>query len=510
MNQKSYRRVPARQIDVHTDNINVVKDLSRRQFVALFSVTAAALLMEGCGGGGGNGGPAATPSLTIAARGTVNIPGISGKATKIISAYADNPAAVSGGQFGVNVSSQVVHVILATDANNTVSGMSISVPIGGAEQTIIVDASSTAIALIFLTPGIVTEKPDEARSRLQKIANLSQYGAFRDALASAMANSALPTAVAVPGVQTAYATCVKSYIEANRSVHRRGRLITTDNSGRDDSTLNFTLGDVSSPAQVLLTISNADLRVLQVYRKDFPTSGALPTIQRLDDLTGAEGASLGSLISGQIGDPTTKTIALNMGGSGAYRVEFFFRGMGTTSNLTIASDMRNAFVGTEAVNSATIKTILWNFVVPLLNFVLGFTYAPSDDVKPWIDAISILLSDAGMADALNDFYTKLTQGANAIEMSSAAVAVAEAAFGALQTADILKEILTAAFMKAGWNGVLLFGKVALADAAVTAVGAVYAGLGGGQLIGFITELMDWHSINISAVTASGTGTVVIS
>ncbi len=350
---------------------NKVRPLRRRDFLQTFLcggiAAAASQGLIGCGGGGStsggkggnaNNGSTASKGSVLTVSGTVSVPGVLSAGTQVLSAYSGIPADGSSGKFSITVSSAVCHVIILVDGSGTIRGMAVSAPSLSLTTQISIDLTSTAISVLFLTPGITAVNPKDAQSRIQTISSLPQFSAFRDALNTALAQGSLAVAVAVPTVRSAYAACVSSFLGGSRQVARSSREITADNTANNDRTIGFALGDVSTPSTVALTISNADLRVIEVYRKDLQQSGANSVITRFGDIAGAEGISIGGILTDRTGTPSTVQLSLNMSITGAYRSEFYFRSWGiSTPGQIIPPDVRAAFIGTDAVNSATISTI---------------------------------------------------------------------------------------------------------------------------------------------------------
>jgi hypothetical protein len=227
----------------------------RRDFLfwlarAVALTAGAAGTAAGCGGSGGGsgGGNASTPSLSALTTPTpvptpiatpipttpplsgvpvqVSLAEIGGGDLTIPSLYQGQIAVGSGGIAALTQSTVGAQLHLVTDPLGKLRAAAITVPslFGTAAPAIVFDARTTALALIFLTPGILTVDPTEAAKRLAQIATLSDFSALVTFLGQNLPLTALgdlATGTTLPNLMSG---CIGQYFLSSpgtRAVSRR-------------------------------------------------------------------------------------------------------------------------------------------------------------------------------------------------------------------------------------------------------------------------------------------------
>ncbi|HQK91864.1 MAG TPA: hypothetical protein PLD23_00050 [Armatimonadota bacterium] len=138
------------------------------------------------GNGGNNGGdPTAThfaddPNApeVVTVTGYVDRTAIGGEGLTVLSAYQQSAALSATGSFRTQVSGEGPQLLFALDQNRTLRGLAVTVSAtAGASSRAApqFDADSTAMGLLFLTPGILDTDPEGAA---KVIAELKGYGTF--------------------------------------------------------------------------------------------------------------------------------------------------------------------------------------------------------------------------------------------------------------------------------------------------------------------------------------------
>ena len=120
--------------------------VNRRAYLQSLSAAAIGTWLAGCGGGG-----AAPAAQVEGVTGSLNVSQIGGSQLKVFSVF-DGLAEVVNGSFTTKVSEDMLQTLLVSDGNEKLRAMTIHI----SGKPLEVDASSTAVAIVFLTPGIST------------------------------------------------------------------------------------------------------------------------------------------------------------------------------------------------------------------------------------------------------------------------------------------------------------------------------------------------------------------
>lgn len=137
--------------------------LRRRDFLRTLASGAMLLaggnMLAGCGGGGGSVG-----GRTTTVTGTVNMSQIGGSGLAIQTAIEANAPVSAQGTFSTQTSASASHLIFVTDGASKVRAVGIANPLTA--QTMPLDATSTALVLVMITPGILTFDPTQTNQRI--------------------------------------------------------------------------------------------------------------------------------------------------------------------------------------------------------------------------------------------------------------------------------------------------------------------------------------------------------
>lgn len=150
------------------------RDFLRVIGLSLFTLVSGDLL-SGCGGGDSSPGNNTNSTIqTQAVQGTVNRSEIGGNGLSILSPYQAQATVEQNGSFRSLASREATQLLAAVDNAGKLRGLGISFP---ASPTLVTfDATSTALALVMLSPGILTLDPAKSAERIQQIKGLSAFG----------------------------------------------------------------------------------------------------------------------------------------------------------------------------------------------------------------------------------------------------------------------------------------------------------------------------------------------
>ncbi len=137
-------------------------------------------LLGGCSGGGSGGGGSSAPAATTAqANSSVNQGVIGGTGLSVLSAQQATSSAVQNGTFTTTVSTQGPQLLFVHDSDGKIRGLTISLPSGQAVPSIMAaDATSTALALLFLSPGVTTSNNAQAQQIFAALQQMTSFAPF--------------------------------------------------------------------------------------------------------------------------------------------------------------------------------------------------------------------------------------------------------------------------------------------------------------------------------------------
>lgn len=345
----------------YTDSQEFPIDLfTRRDVIAMLASALAIMSAPGCGGGGGGQSP---PTRDFAALLTQDEVG--GAGLRLLASPSGFTAVQSGRIITAQVAADAAQVVAIADAADKIRALAVTVPGDTAGAQPAVGAASTADALVFITPGVLSTDPGEARLRLQQIRALPSHGKLAEALRTRLPASPLADVVRVAAVADLVSACVSEWTTANG---RARRLI---HIGQPDYKGDFGVKErsFSDPSAAKLDLTNAGWRCVNVVRRDTRIGVERPLVHVADGLTtmgGAKPASWGGLF--HTGEPTSITNSIDMGpSSGASMAEYWVFGPGWAS----ATDTPNGSIANLNLVDAWGISIVWYVTFPLIDVVLG-------------------------------------------------------------------------------------------------------------------------------------------
>lgn len=290
----------------------------------------------------------------------------------------DTPVNGSGG-FSTTVSSQGAHLLAVTDNGGQLRALGLSMPgaAGAAALAVpphlaaranaapMLDATSTAIALIFLTPGIVATAPSAAATRITQIQGLNSFAPLVAYLSSNLASSSLPSLIQAGTLTTLAYPCVQEWQNTYNSTSQTGQARPHASGGKS-----FTAAFGAGPANATpVSFSNGEFRYVNVVRRSVNAADAdLVSPQQIyTALPGASGPDIASLLTLSIAKPDDdgKDVAdLTIPNLSA--VEYWVRGPGVGSTANLPSSVAAISDGT----AIGVSVLLYLFL-PLLDAVLS-------------------------------------------------------------------------------------------------------------------------------------------
>ncbi len=316
--------------------------------VMLIAVLALTPLLGplGCAssGPGDNGGDDAEESVfgkvtPATAAGRVS-PDVGGVGLVVKSALRSEPDPVTGTTFETSVSNVGTQLLFVSDQAGETRGLALSLPEAQvtARQALVVDAESTALGLLFLSPGIAAPDPDLAADR---IAELKTYPAFVDLVAylrenlpvdsleDLLAEGTDPLTELVNDVAMEWVANHPpvSAAEAAARDLREGQFV--EPFGETGGVTGACLEKEDTWPTVQTRLSNSGWRFVDVRRRD--VGGGWHDVAVF--WQGASGLSFGSVYTGTITTPSTLDDEIDF--EGLARSEYFIRGPGFARSDTV-------------------------------------------------------------------------------------------------------------------------------------------------------------------------------
>jgi hypothetical protein len=352
---------------------------NRRVYLQGLSAAAITTWLAGCGGSGsgGSGGGAAGPVIAdTKITGSLNASQIGGTQLKVFSVI-DGMVDVVSGSFTTKASEEVAQALLVTDGSQKLRAMFIHV----AGRPMTADATSTALAIVFLTPGLSTLDKETARSRLQAIQAAPGFPAFLQLLQAAMPTQDLPTALAVPAIRAARDVVVGQVLAPieSRVLERAEKAV---NQSQSDGYVVLKKDDTSSAIQLKIQLANEGYRFVKVVRKeDFNGQNqlAVPVLQGSPTgnsiIGGRGGASVATILSlfvgGQLGAPGGATDSIDQSQRKAERLTYYVRGLGNplhASDESFPADVQSLMEAEGSLHLA--MTAFFYFILPVIEPIL--------------------------------------------------------------------------------------------------------------------------------------------
>ena len=177
-------------------------------------VASAMVLLAACSGGGGTTSSSVTTS-TVQAKGTVNSGEIGGANLTVLSAQQETTAPVQGSSYTTTISTSGPQLLFVQDANDVVRGLTFtlnpSASSHGTPTIVPADATSTALGLLLLSPGVTPSDWSLAQPVVTALQSLNSFPAFVAFLQANLPTKALPEIVADPAYGTLLSACLAEW-----------------------------------------------------------------------------------------------------------------------------------------------------------------------------------------------------------------------------------------------------------------------------------------------------------
>ena len=341
-------------------------------------------------------------------------------ATHVFSPLSVAVVGASGGSATV-VSSTLPQLVLAVDSSNTLRGLSIAND--GSASNIRIDATTTAISLVMLAPGVVKTDVVTLAETVRQVRALPCIVDLTQSLRAALVANSLVVAARLPNVLAIRRSCFNESSGAlkkrdTRSASQLFPVVGAETVVPQGSSGRFAVRVVENGLASRVELENGNFSRANVYSREVFSRGAQSSKLEIELMNGATGLSFGSIFTLSAFSPkiANSTAASS---SPATTIEYWFVGGGwRASQSTPPSGI--------SVNPL-IPTLygLWDYGVSGLLELVGVNI-PEGVLKDVIDAAGTGLEAAELVQAMGG-ADQTAQVAAAINTS---VAVANVAIGA--------------------------------------------------------------------------------
>lgn len=333
---------------------------------------------------------------TVPMPGTVNTKEIGGSGLAVFSAYA-NDAPVTSQGFSTTVASHSPQLLVARDNAGGVRGLAISYQ--GA-PTIQIDAESTAIALVFLSPGILTLDSIEAGIRIDEYRFLASCVNLATFLRTNLPTKNLTALRDGQDLPTHLTACINEWL-STQSVQipllaATAQATTTPSSvgatvvptaspkpadaGRVHFIFTNTPGD---PTNTQVKVQNFGWRYTRLYKVAYDLNNNILQWNRLplsDNLKGVAPLSWGAIFTANVDNPTEISDVLHRP-TNLSKIQYWVIGPGWQKPATADTDLPSAlghgphtWSNPEDISLGR-DTILEYWIPPILGIIdpTGFT-----------------------------------------------------------------------------------------------------------------------------------------
>lgn len=356
-------------------------------------------------GGTGGAGPIQNSAPTT---GAVNLSQFGGGPLKLVTAAGSTPVGADGNAT-VQTSTSGAQVLFATDASNNLRGLTLKIP----GQPLTVDARSTALALVFLVPGVATLDPTVAAARATRLQAAPSFAQLVAQLTAQLPNNPLPAIL--PNLQTLIAAAVEETVgtpQVAPKVFTAAQAATAKPGG-----YYVTAGVDLSPANGSFDLNNSSFRYASVVRQFFTTRGTsaqalrtnlvgAPFARAVSVMSAASGLGLGNLVTGQLlGSSSARdNFSLLEHNPALEHVVYYIRGLGWAGHRDQAT-LPQEVSANLFEDTADVATLLLSFLYPLVEMVLGVSLAAGRSVEALLDLVGQTSAGVAATNAVNSANT---------------------------------------------------------------------------------------------------------
>lgn len=284
---------------------------------------------------------------------TINTTEIGGQGLKLLSSR-DNDSPLDNGKFNTVGSLEGAQLMLITDDGDKLRALTLSTPSDNHCDILEVNALSTAICLIFSSPGILTINTEETHAVVQNIMGLSNFDAFKNYLQENLKSKSLNELIQETNYSSILEKCITEYYN-NYKV--------TEETKADYRDYNlFRINRTNNQIE----LENFAFRFVNVMGLEIDSSNELNKVHTiLAPMKGGIPLSWGKILTLSAGRPTKEIIEYIPEVESTSYSEFWVVGPGLKQSYNTPPDI------VKEMENAITATIFYYCVFPLFDLFAG-------------------------------------------------------------------------------------------------------------------------------------------
>jgi hypothetical protein len=302
-----------------------------------------------------------------------------GRNLSVTTIYQSQPSKISaGGIFEATVSEGGTQLLFVLDDNGKIQGLTLSSIRDGSPEIMEAGSRSTALALLLLSPGILTGDSDQLEQRITSLTALPKFDTLTAFLETRLSERSLQELLDTPEYASRFDSLTTAIIAEwadgdplFSALHLRKRAFSAD-----PQTAQFTavFSDTASADAATLDLTNFGWRYVQVFRHGIPRSTYDPSVKSMP-MGGATGLSAGSIFTLTAGGGATLADTVDF--TRVAQADYYVVGPGWRSSDASLPSIVQKRLDEEGSIESYGKTALMYMVFPYLDFISGMTvYGP--------------------------------------------------------------------------------------------------------------------------------------
>ena len=436
---------------IHTFPKEEPHPLTRRTLLIGGAAVAVGGLLDGCGGGG-----AAPPTGGNGqVSGVVNLVEIGGAGLHIDSSTQRGVVMSVNGGFSTPIEGSAPQLLFVRDGTGQTRALAIAVP--GASGQMAIDASSTLLALLFVSPGIATPSTTDALAHLSSLKTLPAFETALSDLRVLSTRMSLSQAILDSALSAALELCAQEWSQISRA---KGRGITV---GMAQSGVTAAVANQANLSAVAMSLSNSGWRYVRIQRRELASDGSELAVRSvITALNGATPATLGAIFGGTAFNPTVEPDPAHVNFTQDAHVEYWIEGPGWQAGQSLPPTVPSDDI------KAWVESILFYLVLPFIQVVGGFAFDVPAVVNLLIAITETIANDAALAADVQTIINAKSDGERVTAILDFVVALLED--GVLAAGGLLTKNQSDFLLSALADLDLFFALWNLATALVTWVG----------------------------------------
>ncbi len=187
----------------------------KMRYVVRTILAGGLMFLTACGSGGEGASTSISSASTVQVKGTVNTAELGGTGLAVLSALQDSTSPISGDAYSTTISTAGPQLLLIQDENDVIRGLTFSVKDDLASstlpRTLRTDATSTALALLLLSPGVTPSDWSFAQPIAAALQTLKSFSGFVAFLQSNLPTRSLAEAIADSAYEPLLRACLEEW-----------------------------------------------------------------------------------------------------------------------------------------------------------------------------------------------------------------------------------------------------------------------------------------------------------